>query len=86
MEKPERKPVLYGIIGILLPFLCPLILRFFVDEPEEAIGSGFFLGSALAAIIGVKLLISNREHKLKAVKILGVIDVVPFCILAVLVV
>ncbi len=85
MKKPNKVlPVLFAIIGILLPFLCALILTFFEAEQAEAIGSGLVLGSALGAIMGITSLILNRKHKLTLVKILGVIDIVPICILGVL--
>lgn len=77
-------PVLFAVIGILLPFLCAFILTFFEPERAEAIASGLILGWALGAIMGVIALILNRRHKLKLVKILGVIDIVPICILGVL--
>lgn len=84
MKKPNRVlPVLFAMIGILLPFLCALTL-FLLEAEPESIGAGLILGSALGAIMGVTSLILNRKHKLTLVKILGVIDIVPICILGVL--
>ena len=84
MKKPNRVlPVLFAMIGILLPFLCALTL-FLLEAEPESIGAGLILGSALGAIMGVTSLILNRKHKLTLVKILGVIDIVPICIWGVL--
>ena len=80
MKKPNKMlPILCAVIGILLPFLCAFLMPFFEVEREEAIASGFILGSALGAVMGILSLILNRKHKLMLVKILGVIDIVPIC-------